>query len=137
MLDEVGTVARQHVDDGNLNHRVAGGLQAHRGTSNVDQYLTCEVRIVDLHVELEALVLRLSADTLAHEVHTVTHITNVVDALYLEHVGLVRGEVGVGLDVFSDLFQSVAVFQLYIDHAAMDALAQGDGHRQSVLHTGL
>jgi len=137
MLDEVSTVARQHVDDGNLNHGVAGRLQAHRGTSNVDQYLTCEGRIVDLHVELQALVLGLSADTLAHEVHTVAHIANVVDAFYLEYVGLVRGEVGVGLDVLSHLLQRVAVFQLYIDHAAMDAFAQGDGHREGVLDTSL
>ena len=40
MLDEVGTVAWEHVDDGNLNHRVASGLEAHRGAGHVDQYLT-------------------------------------------------------------------------------------------------
>ena len=49
MFDEVGAVAWEHVDDGNLDHRVAGGLEAHRGASDIDQYLTGEGRIVDLH----------------------------------------------------------------------------------------
>jgi hypothetical protein len=40
MFDEVGAVAWEHVDDGNLDHRVAGGLEAHRGAGHVDQYLT-------------------------------------------------------------------------------------------------
>ena len=52
MLDEVGTVAREHVDDGNLDHRVAAGLEAHGGTGNVDQDLTCEGGVVDAHIEL-------------------------------------------------------------------------------------
>ena len=65
MFDEVGAVAWEHVDDGNLDHRVAGGLEAHRGASDIDQYLTREGRIVDLHVELQALVLGLTADALA------------------------------------------------------------------------
>ena len=67
MLDEVGTVAWQHVDDGNLNHRVAAWLQTLRGTSHVDQYLSGQCGVVNLHVELEALVLGLSTDTLAHD----------------------------------------------------------------------
>ena len=29
MLDEVGAVAREHVDDRNLDHRVAAGLETH------------------------------------------------------------------------------------------------------------
>ena len=65
MFDEVGAVAWEHVDDGNLNHRVAGGLEAHRGAGHVDQYLTGEGRIVDLHVELQTLVLGLTADAFA------------------------------------------------------------------------
>ena len=40
MFDEVGAVAGEHVDDGNLDHRVAGGLEAHRGASHIDQHLT-------------------------------------------------------------------------------------------------
>ena len=65
MFDEVGAVAWEHVDDGNLDHRVAGGLEAHRGASHIDQYLTGEGGIVDLHVELQTLVLGLTADAFA------------------------------------------------------------------------
>ena len=65
MLDEIGAVAWQHVDDGNLNHRVAAWLQAHRGASHVDKHLTCQSRIVNLHVELQTLVLGLTADAFA------------------------------------------------------------------------
>ena len=109
MLDEVGTVAWEHVDDGNLNHRVAGGLEAHRGASHIDKNLTGEGGIIDLHVELQALVLGLTADALADEVDTMTHVTNVVDALYLEDVRLVAGEIGVSLDVLRDLFERETV----------------------------
>ena len=52
MLDEVGAVAGEHVDDGDLNHRVAAWLEAHGGTGNVDQDLTCKGGVVDAHIEL-------------------------------------------------------------------------------------
>ena len=128
MLNQVGTIAWQHVDDRNLNHRVAAWLQTHRGTSHVNQNLTSQCRIVNLHIELHALVLSLSADTLADEVHTVTHIANVIDALYLEDVSLIVSKVGVCLDVLGDLLQCEAIFQLNINHTTMDAFAQGDSH---------
>ena len=64
MFDEIGTIARQHVDDRNLYHRVAAGLQTHRGASHIYQHLTCEGGVVDAHIELQALVLRLTAHTL-------------------------------------------------------------------------
>ena len=93
MFDEVCTLAGEHVDDGNLDHCVAAGLEAHGGASHVDKYLTSEGGVVDAHVELQALVLGLAADTLAHEVHAVTHVAHVVDALHLEHMRLVGGEI--------------------------------------------
>ncbi len=65
------------------------------------------------------------------------HVAHVVDALHLKHVGLVTGEVGVGLDGCRHLVEFGSLFQLHIDHAAMDALTQGDGHRERILHTGL
>ena len=63
------------------------------------------------------------------------HVANIVNALYLEHVGLVRSEVGVGLDVLSHIVELVTILQLYIDHTTMDAFAQGDGHAQGILDT--
>ena len=103
MFDEVGAVAWEHVDDGNLDHRVAGRLEAHGGTSDIDQNLTGEGRIVDLHVELQTLVLGLTADALADEVDTMTHVANIIDALYLEDVRLVVREIGVSLDILGYL----------------------------------
>ena len=79
MLDEIGTFAWEHVDDGELDHRVAAGLLTHGSTGYVDQYLGGESRVVDAHVELEALVLGLARDALAHEVDTVTHVAHLID----------------------------------------------------------
>ena len=99
MLDEVCAFAGEHVDDGNFHHRVAAGLQTHGSTGNVDEHLSCQGGVVDAHVELQTLVLCLTADTFADKVHAVTHVADVIDALHLEHVCLVGGEVGVGLDI--------------------------------------
>ena len=56
VADDVLAVAGEVVDDGNLNHRVATWLLAHGGTSHIDEHLSREGRIVNLHVELEELV---------------------------------------------------------------------------------
>ena len=66
-----------------------------------------------------------------------THITHVIDALYLEHMGLVAGEVRIGLDGSSHFVEFGTVLEFYIHHTAVDALTEGDGHTQSVLHTSL
>ena len=128
MLDKVGTVAGEHIDDGNLDHCVAAGLETHGGAGNVNQDLTSQGRVVDAHVELQTLVLCLAADTFAHKVHTVTHVAYIVDALYLEDMRLIAGKIGVGLDGCCHLFELGTVFEFYIDHAAMDTFAKGNGH---------
>ena len=66
MRDELLAVAFEIVNHWNLNHGVATRLLAHRGTGNVDKYLTGEGRVVDAHVELKALVLCLTAYALAN-----------------------------------------------------------------------
>ena len=137
MFYQISSVARQHVDNRNLHHRVAARLQAHGGASHVDEHLTCESRVVDTHVELQTLVLRLAADALAHKVHAVPHVAHVVDALHLEHMCLVRGEIRIGLDVLRHILQLGSLFQFHIYHTAMDALTQRNGHREGVLHTFL
>ena len=128
MFDKVGAITRQHVDDRNLHHRVATGLQTHRGTCYIHQYLTCEGRVVDAHIELQTLVLSLTADTLTYKVHAMTHITYIVNTLYLEHVCLVAGEIRISLDGSSHLFELSTLFELYIDHTAVDTLAKGNRH---------
>ena len=52
MLDQAFTIAGKHVDDRNLNHRIATRLQTHRGTGHIDQHLTGKCWIIDAHVEL-------------------------------------------------------------------------------------
>ena len=94
MFHEVSPLAGEHIDDGNLNHRVASGLLAHGGTGHVDQHLTGEGGIVDAHVELQSLVLRLSTYALADQIHTVAHIADGIYRLYGEYVGLIVGKVG-------------------------------------------
>ena len=53
-------VAREQVNDGNLYHRVASRLLTHGSSGHADKHLSCEGGIVDAHVELEELVLRLA-----------------------------------------------------------------------------
>ena len=137
MFDKIGTVTGEHVDDRNLDHRVTAGLQTHGSTGNVDKYLTCEGGIVDAHIELQTLVLGLTTDPLTHEVHTVTHIAHIVDALHLEHMRLIAGEVRIGLDVLRHILELGTIFKFHIHHTAVDTLTEGDGHREGVLDTFL
>ena len=137
MAYQILAIARQHIDNRNLNHGVATRLLMHGSTSHVDQHLTCQSGVVDAHIELQTLVLGFSTHTLAHQMYTMTHVTHIVNALHLENVSLVVGEIGVGLDGGSHILQLSTILQLYIHHAAMDALTQGDSHRQSILHASL
>ena len=89
-------VAGKEVDNGNLNHRVAAGLQTGGGTCHTYQYLGGEGGVVDAHVELEALVLGGSTHALAHHVDTMAHVADSIHGRNGKHVGLIRGEVGVG-----------------------------------------
>jgi hypothetical protein len=52
MSDEFLGVAGKHVNDRNLNHRVATRLETHGSTGDVDKHLTSEGRVVDTHIEL-------------------------------------------------------------------------------------
>ena len=72
------TSAWEHVDHWNLWHGVATWLQTEGCASHVNQNLSGEGRVVDAHVELEALVLSLAGYTLANEVHTMTHILYII-----------------------------------------------------------
>ena len=58
MLNQFGAVAGKQVDDGDFNHCVAAGLLAQRGAGDIDEHLGGERGVVDLHIELETLVLR-------------------------------------------------------------------------------
>ena len=66
MRDEFLAVAFKIVNHRNLDHGVATGLLAHGGASHIDEYLTGEGGVVDAHVELQSLVLCLTANALAN-----------------------------------------------------------------------
>ena len=66
--------------------------------------------------------------------HAVTHVTHIVDTLHSEDMQLVMSKVVVGFELVINLLHRVTVFQLHIDHTAMNALSQWNGHGQSVLH---
>ena len=110
-------------------------MLAHGGTGGIDQDLRGEGRVVDLHVELKHLVVRLAADAFAHKVHAMSHIVQGIHALHLEDVCLVVGEIGVGLDFLGYLLQGSALLQFHIHHTAVYAFAHGDSHGQGIAHT--
>ena len=64
-----------------------------------------------------------------------SHVAHVVNRLNGEDMCLVGSKVGVGLDGSRHLLELCPVFQLYIHHAAVDALSQGNGHRQGIPDT--
>ena len=98
MPDNLFAVAWQIVDYRYLNHRVGSGLLLHGGTSRIDKHLGGEGRIVDFHVELEKLIVRLTAHAFADEVHPMTHIIEGINALHLEDMRFIVGEIWVSLD---------------------------------------
>ena len=57
MTDKVFALTWKHIDDRYLDHCIATWLLTHRGAGHIDQYLTCEGRVVDTHVKLQTLVL--------------------------------------------------------------------------------
>ena len=64
-----------------------------------------------------------------------THVAHVIDALHLEDMRLVVGEIGVGLDILCHVLEFGTFLQFDIHHAAVDALTEGNGHRERVFHT--
>ena len=83
--DNLVAVSRQQIDDGYLGHRVAARLQAHGGSSHVDQHLCREGGVIDAHIELETLILRLAAHAFPYHVYAMSHVFHFV---YRGHRGL-------------------------------------------------
>lgn len=74
MTDNLLAVAGQIIYDGNLYHGVSTGLLLECSTSGINQNLSCEGGVVDLHIEFEELVMRLTAYALANQVYSVANI---------------------------------------------------------------
>ena len=98
MTDDVLAIAWQIVNYGNLDHGVGAWLLPECGTGGVYQYLRGKCGIVDLHIELEELVMRLTAYTFTDQVYAVAYVIQLINTIYMEDVGLVTGELGVGLN---------------------------------------
>ena len=98
MGNQFFALARKQVDDRYFYHRVATGLLFHRGTGHANQYLSRQRRIVDMHVELEQLVLGLSGYAFACQVDTVSHVQQLVYTRYFYDVGFIVDEIGIGFD---------------------------------------
>ena len=81
------------VERRNLRQGVAAGLLLNYCAGAGCQHLTGEGWVVDLHSELETLVLSLAAHALAFEEDAVSHIAEVVDVGHLVYVRVVVAEV--------------------------------------------
>src|SRR5574344_1187621 len=108
MTDKVFALTWKHIDDRYLDHCIATWLLTHRGARHIDQYLTCEGRVVDTHVKLQTLVLCLTAY-----------------------------KVRVSLGSLCHFVEARTLFQFYINHTAVDTLAFRNGHRKSILNASL
>ena len=97
MGHELFAVTGEKVDDRDFDHGIGSGLQAHGSAGSADEYLCGQSRVVDAHAELKALVLSAARHSFACHVHSVAHVLDLIDRFYLDHVGLVAREVGVGL----------------------------------------
>ena len=62
------------------------------------------------------------------------HVDQLIDVVDDADVRLVVGEVVVSLDGSDDFVGLVARLELDIDHAAVDARARGDGHRERLVY---
>jgi len=130
----VATVAREEVDWRNLDHGVAARALAEHGARAADENLTCEGWVVDLHGEAEILVGRGARHAVADEVDAMADIVESLDARDLDDVCLVVGEVVVGLDGCGNVIEFITVFELDVDHAAVDARSEGDGHGERIFY---
>ena len=74
-------LTREQVDDRDLLHRVAARSQTARSTCYGDEDLCGESGVIDLHVELEELILRGARDALASHVYAVPHVDELVDVI--------------------------------------------------------
>lgn len=130
-------VAWQEVDNRNLDHCVAAGLLLHSCAGCVHKHLTCERRVVYLHLELEKLILSLARNTLALKQNTVSHVAAVVDAGNRNHVQLIVCEIIVGFQLVVNLLSGEAILKLNVNQTAVNAGTLWHGHRESVFNAFL
>ena len=91
--DELFKVDVNQVVGRNLRQGVTARLLFYHCAGARCQYLTSKSGVVDLHCELETLVLSLAADALTFEQNAVTHIAQIFYARYLMYVGVVVAEI--------------------------------------------
>ncbi len=98
MTNDVLTIARQIVYDGNLYHGVSTWLLLECCTGSIYQYLSSKGGVIDFHVELEELVVGLTTYALANQIHTMAYIVQLIYTLNLKDMRLIASKIGVGFD---------------------------------------
>src|SRR5574344_1976476 len=129
-LYQIIGIAIQHVDDRNLYHGVATRFAAERCTCNSNKYRSCQCRIVDGHIKLNALVLRTSGNTFTYKFHAMSHILQCIHTFNLHNVRFVMCEIVVSFDSCSYFIKIVTLFEFNINHTAMNSRSQRNGHTQ-------
>jgi len=73
--------------------------------------------------------------TLAHQVHAMAHIVQIVYTRNLLHMGFIVHKIWIGLDGSLNRLEVGTFFQLHIHHTAMNARTCRNSHGQCILHT--
>ena len=60
MTNQLFLVTTKHVNDRNFNHRISTWLLLQGSTSHIHQYLSRQSWVVNLHIKLKQLVMRLA-----------------------------------------------------------------------------
>ena len=79
--------------------------------------------------------MRASRDTFAREVHTVSHVIERVDRFHGLNVRFVVDKIRIGLDGGGHLGEICAGLEFDVHHAAVNAGAEGNGHRKRVVYS--
>ena len=122
------TVARQKVDNRNLNHCIATRLLTHCSTCHTYQHLRSKRRVIDAHVEFEQLVLCFSGNALTGQVYTVSHIKQCIYARNKFHMRFVIYKIWIGFDGGSYFVKFVTIVQFDVYHTAMYARTGRNRH---------
>src|SRR3712207_5780460 len=80
------------------------------------------------------LVMCFTTHAFACHVYAMPHIVECGNAWHCEHMQLVVCKIVVGLNFLGHFFKAGPLFEFHVNHAAMDALAQWDGHGEGVFY---
>ena len=135
MANDFLTITWQVIYHRNLYHGICTGLLLHGGTCNIDKHLSRKCRIVDTHIKLKMLVVRLATHTLTHQIHAMSHIIDICHARHLIDMCLIVHKIRIGKDSLLHSLEIRTILKFHIYHATMNTCTQRDGYRQSISHS--